>query len=228
VRTHACTHTHTHRHTHTNTHTETERETQRQRQRDRVRWPLIPFNDHYVQWFLRSLYVLLNLRAGGITTSFVGPRTKVSIYRISTQRQQCLKLIQSAAWLCQWCAQAAAMAKEWLEFCFSFALIHWCWRQRQADLSEFEASLVYRVSFRTARTTWRNPVLKSKQHSPQPNKNKQTNKQTNKHTQKVQSWSLGSHMQWHLSHNLILFPKCEAVPAWRSGSFPISGWDWLI
>jgi hypothetical protein len=43
--------------------------------------------------------------------------------------------------------------------------------QRQSDLCEFEASLVYRVSFRTARdvqrnlvsrATWRNPVLKKK------------------------------------------------------------------
>jgi hypothetical protein len=33
-------------------------------------------------------------------------------------------------------------------------------RQRQVDLSEFEASLVYRVSSRTARATQRNPVLK--------------------------------------------------------------------
>ena len=32
-------------------------------------------------------------------------------------------------------------------------------RQRQAD-SEFEASLVYRVSSRSARATQRNPVLK--------------------------------------------------------------------
>jgi hypothetical protein len=37
-------------------------------------------------------------------------------------------------------------------------------RQRQEDLCEFEASLVYRVSSRTARATQRNPVL-----------NKQTN-----------------------------------------------------
>jgi hypothetical protein len=29
-------------------------------------------------------------------------------------------------------------------------------------ISEFEASLVYRVSFRTARATQRNPVLKTK------------------------------------------------------------------
>jgi hypothetical protein len=33
-------------------------------------------------------------------------------------------------------------------------------RQRQADLCDFEASLVYRVSSRTARATQRNPVLK--------------------------------------------------------------------
>jgi hypothetical protein len=39
-------------------------------------------------------------------------------------------------------------------------------RQRQVDLYEFEASLVYRVSSRTARATQRNPVSK--------NKNKQT------------------------------------------------------
>jgi len=36
------------------------------------------------------------------------------------------------------------------------------WRQRQADLCKFEASLVYRVSSRTARDTQRNPVLKNK------------------------------------------------------------------
>ena len=31
-------------------------------------------------------------------------------------------------------------------------------RQRQADLCEFKARLVYRTSFRTSRTTQRNPV----------------------------------------------------------------------
>jgi hypothetical protein len=45
-------------------------------------------------------------------------------------------------------------------------------RQRQAD-SEFEASLVYRVSSRTARATQRNPVSKN-----QNNNNKQTNNKT--------------------------------------------------
>jgi hypothetical protein len=35
-------------------------------------------------------------------------------------------------------------------------------RQRQVALCEFKASLVYKASFRTARTTKRSPVLKSK------------------------------------------------------------------
>ena len=46
----------------------------------------------------------------------------------------------------------------------------WRWRtplipalRRQRDLCEFQASLVYRVSSRTARATQRNPVLKNNQ-----------------------------------------------------------------
>jgi hypothetical protein len=35
-------------------------------------------------------------------------------------------------------------------------------RQRQVDLCEFKASLVYRVSSRTVKATQRNPVLKNK------------------------------------------------------------------
>jgi hypothetical protein len=35
-------------------------------------------------------------------------------------------------------------------------------RQRQVDLCEFKASLIYRASSRTARVTQRNPVLKNK------------------------------------------------------------------
>ena len=35
--------------------------------------------------------------------------------------------------------------------------------EAEADLCEFEASLVYRGSSRTARATQRNPVLKNKQ-----------------------------------------------------------------
>jgi hypothetical protein len=48
-------------------------------------------------------------------------------------------------------------------------------RQRQTD-SEFEASLVYRVSSRTARTAQRNSVSKQQQQQA----SKQTNKQRNK------------------------------------------------
>jgi hypothetical protein len=36
------------------------------------------------------------------------------------------------------------------------------WEQRQPDHCEFEASLVYRVSSRTARATQRKPASKSK------------------------------------------------------------------
>jgi hypothetical protein len=51
-------------------------------------------------------------------------------------------------------------------------------RQRQTDwISEFKASLVYRVSSRTARATQRNPVSKIQNKTKQ-NKTKQTNKKT--------------------------------------------------
>jgi hypothetical protein len=43
-------------------------------------------------------------------------------------------------------------------------------RQRQVDLCEFKASVVYRVSSRTARATQRNPVSKNKK-TKQMNKN---------------------------------------------------------
>ena len=36
------------------------------------------------------------------------------------------------------------------------------WRQRQVDLCEFKASLVYRVSSKTVRATQRNPVSENK------------------------------------------------------------------
>jgi hypothetical protein len=45
-------------------------------------------------------------------------------------------------------------------------------------ISEFEASLVYRVSSRTPRATQRNPVLK----------NKQTNKQNKKRKKRKRKW----------------------------------------
>jgi hypothetical protein len=57
-------------------------------------------------------------------------------------------------------------------------------RGRGRHISEFQASLVYKVSSRTARATQRNPVLKKKQQQQKTNKQKpkpkpkQTNKQT--------------------------------------------------
>jgi hypothetical protein len=53
---------------------------------------------------------------------------------------------------------------------------------RDPRISEFEASLVYKVSSRTARTIQRNPVSK-----------KQTNKQTNKKTTKQTNQKTVSH-----------------------------------
>jgi hypothetical protein len=44
---------------------------------------------------------------------------------------------------------------------------------RDRQISEFEASMVYRVSFRTARSSQRKPILKKTKQ----NKTKQTNKQ---------------------------------------------------
>lgn len=41
-------------------------------------------------------------------------------------------------------------------------LIPALWSQRQGDLCEFEAHLIYRVRFRTANATQRNPVRKTK------------------------------------------------------------------
>jgi hypothetical protein len=47
-------------------------------------------------------------------------------------------------------------------------------------ISEFEASLVYRVSSRTARATQRNPVSKNKQNKTKQNKTKQNKTKQNK------------------------------------------------
>jgi hypothetical protein len=52
---------------------------------------------------------------------------------------------------------------------------------RGKQISEFEASLVYKVSSRTARAIQRNPVSKTKQNKTKI-KTKQNQKQTNKQT----------------------------------------------
>jgi hypothetical protein len=51
---------------------------------------------------------------------------------------------------------------------------------RGRQISEFEASLVYRVSFRTARATQRNPFSK--------NKTKTKHKQTKKRIKTKRNW----------------------------------------
>ena len=57
-------------------------------------------------------------------------------------------------------------------------------RQRQADLCEFKASLVYRASSRTgSKAIQRNPVSKNK-------KQKQTNKQTKKNESSIEPLTL--------------------------------------
>jgi hypothetical protein len=53
-----------------------------------------------------------------------------------------------------WLIRIGKSARQW----WHMPLIPALGRQRQADLCEFEASLVYRVSSRTARDIQRNPV----------------------------------------------------------------------
>jgi hypothetical protein len=65
---------------------------------------------------------------------------------------------------------------------------------RGRRISEFEASLIYRVSSRTARAIQRNPVWKL---SPPPQK-KKTSKNKTKQTntrRKAQVWMLQSHLE---------------------------------
>jgi hypothetical protein len=51
---------------------------------------------------------------------------------------------------------------------------------RSRQISKFEASLVYRVSSRTARATQRNPVSKNKKTKKQKKQNKTKNKKQTK------------------------------------------------
>ena len=60
-------------------------------------------------------------------------------------------------------------------------------RQRQ-QISEYKASLVYRVSSRTARATQRNPVLK--------NQNKQSNKKEPTATKKLRKFRKNNYPQF--------------------------------
>jgi hypothetical protein len=62
---------------------------------------------------------------------------------------------------------------------------------RGRQISEFEASLVYKVSSRTARTTQRNPVSKNQNKSKQKQTNKQLRSPDFPKTTKVRHASLG-------------------------------------
>lgn len=54
-------------------------------------------------------------------------------------------------------------------------------RQRQADLYEFEATLIYLASFRTAKALQRDPVLKSKNNNNNKKNQNKTEKENNPH-----------------------------------------------
>ena len=71
----------------------------------------------------------------------------------------------------------------------TYALTPVLQRQRQADLCEVEASLVYRTSSRTARATQRTPV--SKQNKTKQNKTKHHTQKTELFTRKG-SWLEGT------------------------------------
>ena len=78
-------------------------------------------------------------------------------------------------------------------------------RQRQVNLCEFEASLVYRVSSRTARDTQRNPVPKTNQ---QPTNQPKT-KQNKTKTPKIMFYPQAQKTHW------------SPIPYWISLSFSL-------
>jgi hypothetical protein len=64
---------------------------------------------------------------------------------------------------------------------------------RGRQISEFEASLVYRVNFRTARATQRNPVMEKQNKT---TKTKQNNKKTKQTNKKQEFSTCGSRPLW--------------------------------
>jgi hypothetical protein len=52
----------------------------------------------------------------------------------------------------------------------------------EAGRSQFKASFVYKSSSRAAKTTWRNPILKTKPNQTKPNQTKPSNQATKQPT----------------------------------------------
>jgi hypothetical protein len=98
---------------------------------------------------------------------------------------------------------------------------------RGRQLSEFKASLVCRVSSRTARATQRNPVSKKKKQKQKNNNNKtkQTNKtsENQKHKSVDKGYSMGHTVPYYISmtiKNLFLF----YLTLFCGGDFKGRGW----
>ena len=67
-------------------------------------------------------------------------------------------------------------------------------RQRQTDLCEFKDSMIYRVSFRTAQDTQRNPFFKNKT---KPHEKKKKRKEKDKRRGKKKTTAVSSHSLTH-------------------------------
>jgi hypothetical protein len=81
---------------------------------------------------------------------------------------------------------------------------------RGRRISEFEASLIYRVSSRTARATQRNPVSKTKQ-----NKTKTKTKTKNKNKNKNKKYLMYLFYVYVLLARMYVYHVCAWCP-WRS------------
>jgi hypothetical protein len=105
---------------------------------------------------------------------------------LHTKKQTSLILNLLISYYCTEVIRKSALAGQWWRTPLFPAL------GRGRRTSEFKASLVYRVSSRTARATQRNPVLK-KQTNKKPNnikKTKKPTKQTKKQNQKPRKSAL--------------------------------------
>jgi hypothetical protein len=82
---------------------------------------------------------------------------------------------------------------------------------RGRRISEFEASLVYKVSSRTPKATQRNPVSKNKQPKTKQNKTKQNKKQKNKRKKKASGLNMDKLFFCHSLKKLVQFLRVFAL-----------------